>query len=370
MIWKFAILSLLAIALTGALLLPVDSTPGTRFGSALASTAPEDNLIAADGVVEPASETRQLSATVVGRIVNTLAGDGDRVSAGQVIAEIENADLKAQLAEAEAAAAARDSELLRLKTGARPQEISAAKAELREAEAALVMARSTSERRDALGAKEIVSKETVEQAHADRDSAQAHRDMLAQKLALLVAPPRVEDVSIAQANLESARARVAEIKAEIEKTLVRSPVNGVLLKLYRRAGEAVTNFPPTLIASVGDTSHLRVRANVDEADVAEVSLGEPVWITADAYRDTRFHGTVVHVGAQLGRRNLQSDAPENRVDRKILEVLIDLEPNARLPIGLPVDVRIVDSGTRSKTRVSDASSSMRPMGTFEAAAAR
>ncbi len=331
------------------LLWPAEQTRVTTLGS---SFAIRDRMIAAAGLVEPASEARQLAATVVGRLVRVMFDEGNHVANGDVIAEIENDDLKAQLAEAEATAIARESELLRLKTGARPQEISAAKAELREAEATATMARANFERRIVLGDKQIVSKEQVDQARADRDTADARREMLAQKLGLLVAPPRSEDVSIAQANLSAAKARFDEIKAQIEKTIVRSPVDGVILKLYRRTGETVTNLPPTPIVAVGDTSRLRVRADIDEADVAQIVLGQNVWITADAFRDKRFRGTVSHIGAQLGRKNFRNDNPEERVDNKILEVLIDLEPGARLPIGLPVDIKL--DGADQSSKLTDA----------------
>jgi HlyD family secretion protein len=324
-------------------------------GSALASQVVADRLIAANGTVEPVSEVRRLAATVIGRLTATMANEGDHVTAGEVIAEIENSDLKARLADSEASLIARQNELLRLRTGARPQEIAAAKAELREADAALTVARSTYDRRVALGAKEIVSKEALEQARADADAAAAHRDLLADRLALVVAPPRVEDAAIAEANVKAAEANVAEIKAEIEKTLVRSPIDGVLLKLYRRTGETVSNLPPTLIAAVGDTSRLRIRADIDEADVAQIAVGQSVEVTADAYPGRSFPGTVAQVGSQLGAKTILSDAPQDRIDRKALEVLIDLAPGIRLPIGLPVDIRVKD--TPHSATVSQASHS-------------
>lgn len=343
---------ILTMILIGALLWPVDRTRQSPSGVAYANIAMRDRAVAAAGLVEPASEARQLSATVVGRLVRVMFDEGNHVAAGDVIAEIENDDLKAQLAEAEATSIGRESELLRLRTGARPQEISAAKAELREAEAVAAMARSNFDRRTALGDKMIVSKEQVDQARADRDTADARRELLAQKLALLVAPPRSEDVVIAQANLNAAKARFDEISAQIEKTIVRSPIDGVILKLYRRTGETVTNLPPTPIAAVGDTSRLRVRADIDEADVAQIAMGQGVWVTADAFREKRFHGTVTHIGAQLGRKNFRNDNPEERVDNKILEVLIDLEPGAQLPIGLPVDIKVDE--TEHTRKLSDA----------------
>jgi multidrug resistance efflux pump len=227
---------------------------------------------------------------------------------------------------------------------------------LREADAVAAMARSTLERRIALAEKQIASKEAVEQASADRDTAEARRDLAAQRLSLLVSPPRLEDVAIAQSNLEAARARFSEIKAQSEKTVVRSPLDGVVLKLYRRLGETVSNLPPTPIATVGDLSRLRVRADIDEADVAQIALGQTVWITVDAFRDRRFRGTVAQIGYQLGRKNFRNDHPEERVDTKILEVMIDLESGVQLPIGLPVDIKTDELQTVIK--LSDASESL------------
>jgi HlyD family secretion protein len=337
---KVAVLANLTVALFAALLLLLaDWTRSEQLAAAAASLEVNDRLVAAGGLVEPASEARELAAPVVGRIVQMNFEEGDRVVAGDVIAQIENDDLKAQLAGAGAALIARENELLRLKTGAREQEISAARAELHEAEAVAAMALSAFERRTALEMKGIVSQEALDQARTDRDTAEARRALMAQRLSLLVSPPRPEDVAIAQSNLDAARAHLADIAAQIEKTILRSPIDGVVLKLYRRAGETVSNLPPTPIATVGDISRLRVRADIDETDVAQIALGQTVWITADAFRDKRFRGTVAQIGFQLGRKNFRNENPEERVDTKILEAMIDLEPGVKLPIGLPVDIK-------------------------------
>jgi HlyD family secretion protein len=314
--------------------------------------AQHGRLVAAGGLVEPASEARQLEATVVGRILKMSVNEGDHVVEGDVIAEIENGDLKAQLTGAEAALVARQSELTRLKAGPREQEIAEARASAREAEAIALAARSNFERKSALGKTQLVSKQDVDQALADRDAAEARRLSAAARLSLMIAPPRVEDLAIAQANYDAAKAHLEEVKASLDKTLVKSPIDGTILKLYRRTGETVSNLPPTPIATVGDVSHLRIRADVDQADVAQIAMGQTVWVTADAYPDQQFRGTVARVSAQLGRKNFHNDRPEERVDTKILEVLIDLDADVRLPIGLPVDVILDDS--RTSTEASNA----------------
>ena len=346
--WKYIIAGVLALALLAALRFPLDPSTGLRVGAAVATPAEQGRLVAAAGVVEPASEARELAATLVGRLTKVNFEEGEHVVAGAIIAEIENDDLKAQLAGAEAAVGMRASELARLNAGAREQERSEARAAVREADALAVMARSKFERQSALGLKQIASQEAVEQARADRDAADARRELLAQRLSLLVAPPRHEDVAIAQANLAAAKARVEDIEAQLEKTLIRSPLDGTVLKLYRRMGETVSNLPPTPIATVGDTSRLRIKADVDQGDVAYIHPGQIVSVTADGFPNQRFRGTVARVGAQLGRKNFRSDDPQERFDTKILEVLIDLEPGVQLPVGLPVDIKGENSPPATK----------------------
>jgi HlyD family secretion protein len=214
----------------------------------------------------------------------------------------------------------------------------AAEASLRQADAALHLARNTAERQTRLGATGVASPQAIDQAQADLDAASAKRTLLAEQLALLTAPPRPEDVAIAQANLAIAQAHVAEVAANLEKTIIRSPIEGVVLRRFRRTGETVTTLPPTPILSVGDVRRLRVRAAVDEADVARIAVGQSAWITADAYGSRRFRGKVVRIAAALGRKTIRTDEPAERFDEKVLDALIDLDAGQRLPVGLRVDV--------------------------------
>jgi multidrug resistance efflux pump len=156
---------------------------------------------------------------------------------------------------------------------------------------------------------------------------------------------------VAQANLSAARARLDEARAVLAKTFVRSPIDGTVLRKHHRTGESVSNFSttPDPIFTLGDTHTLLVRVDVDEADVSKLVVGERAYATADAYTGKKFWGHVVRVGEQLGRKNVRTDEPTERVDTKILETLVQLDPGVELPIGLRVDAFIVsDSGTAAK----------------------
>ena len=293
--------------------------------------------VSAPGRVEPVSEERDLAATVTGRIVY-VATEGQKVTAGEIVAEIDNADLRARLDAADARIRIRQSELERLHNGAREEERRAAKAAVTQADAAENLARLVLQRRRPLAKTGVASSETVDRARADFDSAVANRMLLAERLALINGPPRPEDVAIAEANLAMARADADALRAEIEKTRLRSPIAGVVLRRYKAVGETVAVLPPTLIATVGDISKLRVRADVDEADVAKAVVGQTVWVTADAYRDRRFPGVVTKVALSLGQKRIRTDEPTEKLDNKVLQVLIDLTDADRLPVGLRVDV--------------------------------
>lgn len=292
----------------------------------------------APGIVEPATEERDIAASVTGRLKGPIPEEGQAVAAGAIIAEIENDDLKAELAAALARVAIRQSERERLLAGARQEERQEAAAELKQAEAQLNLAQKNFGRRQSLVHDGIASVEAADGARADYETAAARRDLMAARLALVTAPPRPEDVAIADANVAAARAQVADLEARLEKTRLRSPIAGVILKRYKMPGETVSDMPPTLVAKIGDLSHLRVRAQIDEADVARVSVGQHVTVQADAFDAQRFSGTVVKIGTRLGPKYLKTSEPGERFDTKILEALIALDGQPPLPPGLRVDL--------------------------------
>jgi HlyD family secretion protein len=89
---------------------------------------------------------------------------------------------------------------------------------------------------------------------------------------------------------------------------------------------------------------LRVRVDVDETDVSKVRLGQRAYVTADAYGKQKFWGRVVRVGQQLGPKNVRTDEPTEKVDTKILEILVELDGGLELPDGLRVDAFVVPEG--------------------------
>lgn len=294
------------------------------------------------GLVEPLSEEIALGVEVPGRIAALLADEGDAIRAGQVLARLDARDSRAQVASAEARLTDARAALTRVRNGSRPEERREARAAVAQARFALAQAEREAARRDALVADGVISREEQDRARRDVDVARARLAELSAHQALVEAGPRAEEHTRAEAVVALAEAGLREARARLAKTEIVSPIDGVVLRRDVRAGETVSpEIPGTTLFIVADVSRLRVRVEVDERDVGRLRLGQHAWVTAAAYRHRRFAGRVVQIGRMLGRKSFQTNEPRERVDTKVLETLVELDPDARLPIGLRVDATLV-----------------------------
>ncbi len=307
-------------------------------------STPDHRVAAAPGLVEPVAEEREISSQVVGIIREMRVDENQEVALGQIIAAVDNAEQVARLASARAQLTLRQAELERIVHGARPEERREARAELTEADASLDLARREYERRLPLTKSGASPQAVLDQATSNFNAGKARRAVLAEKLALIEAGSRAEDVTAARAQVRLAEADVALAEALLEKTFIRSPIAGTMLRRVRDVGEAVTNMPPTAVAIVGDLSRLRVRAEVDETDVSQIAVGQRVEVTADAFRGQKFDGTVYRVSSRMGAKQVQTGRPADRTDTKVLQVLIDLDAAVKLPVGLRVDAYFLSGG--------------------------
>lgn len=293
-------------------------------------------VAAGPGLVEPVSEEIRVSAQIGGKLDRVLVDEGDRVTAGQLLAVIDNRDYRARVASAEATLRLREAELRRVVNGARRQERDEAAAVLAEAEAVLENARIEQERMRNLLREGAISRREGDEADRAGRVAQARVDAAGQRLNLINADAREEDQARAESDVSLARARVEEARALYEKTLMRAPIDGVILRRHRKAGESVSTQFDSPILTMADDRVRRVRVDVDETDVASIAVGQKAYVTADAFGDRRFPGRVVRIGELLGRKNIRTDEPTERVDTKVLETLVELDDGRELPLGLRV----------------------------------
>ena len=318
--------------------------------NAAASAVPpkqERALIAGPGRVEPYSEDIKIGSELSGRLKSVLVEEGDAIHRRQVLAQLENADYLAEVESAKASVVAKEAALRKVINGARRQERNEAWSSVDEAKAVMENAQSESHRREELYAAGVVSREELDRYASEADVATAKYEAAVQQHLLVDDHAREEDRSLAEADLQLAKAQLEEAQAHYEKTFIRSPIDGSVLRKHHRSGESVSNSStvPDPVLTIGDRKTLRVRVDVDETDVSKVRAGQRAYVTADAFGKQKFWGYVVRVGQQLGPKNVRTDEPTERVDTKILETLVELDPGAQLPDGLRVDAFIVPDGS-------------------------
>ena len=300
-------------------------------------------LIAGPGRVEPYSEDIKIGSELSGRLKAVKVEEGDTIRRGQVLAELENADYRAQVESARANVLAKEATLRKVINGARRQERDEAWSSVNEAKAVLENSKSELRRHQQLFSAGVEPREELERYVREADVAQAKYDAAVQQHALVDDHAREEDQSLAEADLKLAQGQLAEAEARYEKTFIRSPIDGTVLRKHHRDGESVSNSStvPDPILTIGDRKSLRVRVDVDETDVSKVRVGQRAYVTADAFGKQKFWGHIVRVGQQLGPKNVHTDEPSEKVDTKILETLVQLDPGSNLPDGLRVDAFIM-----------------------------
>lgn len=142
-----------------------------------------------------------------------------------------------------------------------------------------------------------------------------------------------------------ALARRDKAQAALDERTLRAPFAGRILKTYLEEGESIdARTADTPLFVIGDTRGLRVRAEVDEQDIGRLAAGGSAQVRADAFPGEVFAGKVSSVSGILGRKKLRSDDPRERMDAKVLEVMIDLPASDRLRPGITVEVKIEAAG--------------------------
>jgi ABC exporter DevB family membrane fusion protein len=339
-----------ALSLTAGLVLgllwhsfvPRASQP-TVFASRSADRVAQiQTLLASPGRIEGATEVISVGAGVDGVIAELRVKEGQRVKAGEVVALIDRADLHSELARAQAMAESARQSRTRLVRGSRNEEREEAEAETRAARAVLEQARNEYQRMQSLYEAEVIPAESRDRAQRDFDVAKANLQAAVKREERIKAGPLPEELLRADADIQAAEAQVKTILADLDKSIIRAPISGTILKTFMKPGETFSTLRADPILNIADTSRFKVRAEVDERDVRRVWVGQPVLISAEGINKV-IEGTVASMTLQMGRKKVQTGDPSEKSDRDVLEVMIEL-PQMResLLIGLRVTAQFLN----------------------------
>lgn len=302
--------------------------------------AKESPWIAAYGRVEPTSEERNLAFEISGLIEEVLVNEGDVVQKNQIVAKLRSDASSAQLEEARALESAKHAAYKKLVAGARKEVKSEAWAAVQRAKWVRDNLQQEMQRRKALFQQNLIAKEEVDRAVKDFRVAEKQYEEAFQRHLVAKNQSRKEDIAVAYAEYDAARKETRGMEAEFEKTILRSPVNGVVIKRHRQPGENVSIFFESPVLTVGDNSDFRIRAEVDEKYASQLRTRQETYFTCETFGDRRITGEVVRVGGMVGKKKLQSPSPNEKVDNNIVEVIIKTDDIDGLITGLTGDVFI------------------------------
>jgi HlyD family secretion protein len=280
----------------------------------------------------------QLGFKVPGRVAERLVSEGDRVQVGQLVARLDDIEQKEQLALRRAELAAAQAALAALEAGSRPQEIAAAAATVRSAEAERDRARLDFARQQELRNKDAIADRELETAQAGLKVAEAHTAEAAEHLQLVREGPRAEDIAQGRARAEQARAAVAFAETQLDNTRLVSPLTGVVLSHNIEPGEYVS--PGTPVVTVADLAHVWVRAYLNQTDLGRVRHGQQVAVHTDTFPGKTYEGTIGFIASEAEFTPKTVQTPTERV-KLVFRLKIDLaNPQDELKPGMPADVMI------------------------------
>lgn len=343
-------------ALGGLLVFAHQDLTGATVSPPRASAAqPETDWVAVGpGLVEPLSGERKIVAPVAGQLRDVMVRPHELVREGTLLAVIDDSEQQARVRAAETEVKFREAE----RDAALSSGLSSAQ---RGAEDAVATAE-----RDLWSAWE-----TRDRIETDFRAGTANRDELDRALTTLAATSatlgqrRAELKSIAaqpepvrpnraDSALAVARAELGVARAALEKTRIRSPLSGVVLTVKKLAGDFASPAPEDIVFTVGDTTLMRVRVEVDERDATGIKLGQDVVIRSDAFASAEFAAHVTDIGAVAKSRTLLGRPPDGVPGRGVVEVLAEITSASPLLPGMKVDAFFKTTSPKQNKELSDA----------------
>jgi HlyD family secretion protein len=225
---------------------------------------------------------------VTGRILKRPVDQGDHVAVGDVVALIDPQPYQNALAETEAALQEARARLSLVRTGNRPEEIEAAARAVDEARAQVTLSEAQVKRIEELFAGQVVSQDDVDRVRRDLDVARARLASAEQRHRLLRRGFRREEIAQAAAEVARLESLLAQRRLDLERTTVKSPLQGTVTEKIQEPGEYARTGSP--IVSVADLQHLYVWVYLNTIEQGRLRLGDDVSVRVDAYKGAPSRG--------------------------------------------------------------------------------
>jgi multidrug resistance efflux pump len=303
--------------------------------------------VAGAGITEAQTENIAIGSALPGVVMEVFVPStkvGQSVKAGDPLFRVDDRQLKAQLKVQEANLSAAEAQLAKLEAMPRPEELPASDAKVRAAEGNLALIEDQYQRAVRLYPGSAMSEEDYRQRKLQMEVARHQLAVAKADNTLLRAGSWEQDKLISKAQVEQARALVEQTRCDIDRTLVRAPVDGEVMQVNVRPGEYVGTPPTQALVMLGNLHQLHVRVDIDEHDIPRFRPGAPARASLRGNPRTEYALRFVRVEPfVVPKKSLTGDNTE-RVDTRVLPVIYALEAKGTpIYVGQQVDV-FIDAG--------------------------
>jgi HlyD family secretion protein len=288
-----------------------------------------------------------LGFRVSGRTQEMRLEEGDPVKAGDLIALLDQAPFRDQVNIARAQYEQAQANYEKMLNGFRKEEIDQARAQLAQAKANVANAELTYQRQSSLRQTNVISKQDMDNAIAQRDTTKAQEQAAAANLNLLLAGNRPEDIDAARAQMENAKANLESAERNLSDCSLFAPSDGVIITRAVEPGTIVS--AGTTVYALALNEPIWIRTYIDAPDLGRIYPGMRALVYTDTNPDKPYEGQVGFISPIAEFTPKQVQTRELRTDLVFRLRVIISEPDKYLRQGMPVTVKLIEGGRPNET---------------------
>jgi multidrug resistance efflux pump len=302
---------------------------------------PFPSTLAAAGMIEPETENINIGSPLTGVVAEVDVKVGEQVRAGDPLFRIDDRQLKSELEVRRAMLEDMKAVLAKLESMPRPEEIPAAEARVRETAADYQNWQERVARDDKVFDKGFIVEEEFFNRKTQAAKARERHEKAKADLALLKKGAWEPDKHKAQTAIDLAQSQIEQTETELDRLVVRAPVDGEVLQVNVRPGEFVGAPANRVLVMLGNTTRLHVRADIDEYDIPRFDKSAKAIATLKGHPEKEFKLKFVRLEPfVVPKKSLTGDNTE-RVDTRVLQVIYAIEAaDEALYVGQQLDVFI------------------------------
>jgi HlyD family secretion protein len=265
-------------------------------------------VVSASGKIQP-KRSVNISADTMGRVTDLAINEGQTVTRGQFLLQIDPTNLQSAVARTEASLGAATAQLAQLHTA------------VVTARENLALSQETLRRQRELWREQLTPREALDRAETEV------------KLREAELREREQQIHTQEQRIRQERATLNSVRYDLTKVRITSPIDGIVTRRNIEAGETVVigtmNNPGTVLLTIADMSVIEAEIEVDETDIPSVQIGQPAKVTVDAIPNRSFQGTVTEIGNSPILSGGQAQAGQQATNFKVVVTLEEEVPDVR-----------------------------------------